>query len=139
MKGYGQSAIDSLVTSESNIPLGGLPMDTVVILCICFLALGIILGYQIRQKAKSDGEYRKFRRKVKQEDVDFDNIIDSAFDARPFAKKLKILCHPDRFVGDEGKMKLAEELHQLVEEKSRDLKELKELEKRIELELLGKK
>ena len=129
--------LDSLALGEAAGAGSGFSFWMVIGLCLLCFVLGFILGNRMRGRSVSSDELRDKKKKVKEEEVDFDNVIGSAFDGRDFAKKLKIQCHPDRFPTDEKKRQLAESLHQEVEENSRNLKELKELEKRIQKELYG--
>lgn len=127
--------MDSLVVGEMVTSGQGYSLNFLIALCLVSLVLGIVLGRRIGSRKGLSDEAQRQKEKVKRERVDYDNVIGSAFDARPFAKKLKVKCHPDRFAGDEVKMKLAEVLHKEVEENSRNMKELEKLEKRIEAEL----
>lgn len=131
------TVLDSLALGEVVEPSFGFSSWLVIGLCIfCFL-LGFLLGKRTGLHLETADEMLARKKEVKKEKVDFDNVIGSAFEGRDFAKKLKIKCHPDRFPEDEKKRALAEALHQEVEENSRNLKELKLLEKRIEEELYG--
>lgn len=122
-----------LVDSFSGFPDWNF-FATTLLFCLGAFLLGFFFGRKKSQQGSTSKRSRKVGGREKHE-VDYDNVIGSAFDARPLAKKLKVLCHPDRFVGDETRMKLAEELHQQVMENSHNLNELKLLEKRIENEL----
>lgn len=127
--------LDSLAMGKAVGSDSGFSLWMVIGLCLFCFVLGLFLGSRKGGRSASSDELRDKKKKVKEEEVDFDNVIGSAFDGRDFAKKLKIKCHPDRFPVDEEKRKLAEFLHQEVEENSRNLKALKELEHRIQKEL----
>ena len=120
--------LDSLALGEAAGSGSGFSLWMVIGLCLLCFVLGLVLGKRMGSRSATSDEVIARKKEVKKEKVDFDNVIGSAFDGRDFAKKLKIKCHPDRFPEDETKRKLAESLHQEVEENSRNLKELKELE-----------
>lgn len=130
-----RQTVDSLFVGEMVASGQGYSLGLLVALCLVSLVLGFLLGRIFVSRQGLSDEAQRQKEEVLKEKVDYDNVIGSAFDARPFAKKLKVKCHPDRFAGDEVKMKLAEVLHQEVEENSRNMKELEKLEKRIESEL----
>ena len=129
------ATLDSLALGEAVGSGSGFSFWMVIGLCLLCFVLGFFLGKRMASRPESTDEVIARKKEVKKEKVDFDNVIGSAFDARDFAKKLKIKCHPDKFPGDEEKRQLAEALHQEVEENSRNLKVLQELEKRIQEEL----
>lgn len=129
------ATLDSLALGEAVGSGSGFSFWMIIGLCLLCFVLGYFLGKRMGSRSASTDEVIARKKEVKKEKVDFDNVIGSAFDARDFAKKLKIKCHPDRFPGDEEKRQVAEALHQEVEENSRNLKVLQELEKRIQEEL----
>lgn len=129
--------LDSLALGEAVGAGSGFSFWMVLGLCVVCFIVGLLLGKRMVLHSSVSDDVSARKKEVKNEKVDFDNVIGSAFDARDLAKKLKIKCHPDRFPGDEEKRQSAEALHQEVEENSRNLKVLTELEKRIQEELYG--
>lgn len=74
---------------------------------------------------------RLFRRnRVKTTDEAI-NVVKSFSDAKMLYKKLCSLCHPDRFLDDELKLK-AQNIFQQVQESKYNYDELKKLEKVVE-------
>ena len=72
---------------------------------------------------------------LKVEKVDMNNIIQSIFQAESLYDKLKIKCHPDRFVNDELLMHKAENLYKEITENKRNFSKLQELQQIAEIEL----
>ncbi len=62
-------------------------------------------------------------------DVDFSNVIDSSFQAKPLYDSLKIKCHPDRFLDEQEKL-VATEIFSLLVKYQYDYKVLLELRER---------
>ena len=67
---------------------------------------------RVKQRIKNEG------------DIDFANIVDSAFGAERMYKKLIRQCHPDRFAPDENKMAIANDITERLGKSKNDLKEL---------------
>ena len=76
-------------------------------------------------------EKQKLRESIKS-DVDFQNIINSSFDATEIYNELKVKCHPDRFIGDVEKNATANRIFQEVTKNKMNYKRLQELKKEAE-------
>lgn len=92
-------------------------------------AIKRLLAYFARKK-----EIRKAKKKVLEEDIDFDNIVSSAFHAKKLYDELKAVCHPDRFHDSETIAK-ATELFQLIVQNKGNYDGLIKLKERIYKEL----
>lgn len=79
-------------------------------------------------------EIRMEKKKVLGEQIDFDNIVSSAFHAKGLYDELKAVCHPDRFHDSETISK-ATELFQLVTQNKGNYGVLLQLKERIYSEL----
>ena len=88
-----------------------------------------LLQYYARKK-----EIHKAREKILEEQIDFDNIVSSAFHAKELYDELKTVCHPDRFQDVETVSK-ATELFQLVTQNKGNYDILLQLKERIYSEL----
>ena len=55
------------------------------------------------------------------------NVIQSIFNAEALYDKLKIKCHPDRFVNDDLLMKKADDIFKEISDNKRNYNRLKEL------------
>lgn len=93
-------------------------------------AIKRFLQYFARKK-----EIRRTRKKILNEQIDFNNIVSSAFHAKDLYDELKIICHPDRFHDSETILK-ATELFQLVTQNKGNYDVLLQLKERIYNELL---
>ncbi|MCP4439291.1 MAG: molecular chaperone DnaJ [Aureispira sp.] len=93
---------------------------------IALLELVIII-YLLFFYKKSESKLQKLKRKAKEEDVDFENIINSSFHVKTLYDELKIKCHPDRFPNDKEKNRVALELFQEISKNKTDHKKLTEL------------
>lgn len=125
------TSLDSLTAMETLSSNQAVPIGWGIMMCVTLLLVGFLIGRKSEQSLKRRSHLSKERKKAKEHEVDYDNVINSAFEARKFAKTLKTRCHPDLFADDEIKMQIAEALHQEVEEKSRNLKELQAIEQEI--------
>lgn len=92
-------------------------------------AIKRLLAYFARKK-----EIRKAKKKVLEEQIDFNNIVSSAFHAKELYDELKTVCHPDRFQDTEIVSK-ATELFQLVTQNKGNYDVLLQLKERIYNEL----
>lgn len=92
-------------------------------------AIKRLLTYFTRRK-----DIRMARKKVLEEQIDFNNIVSSAFHAKGLYDELKTICHPDRFHDSETIAK-ATELFQLMVQNKGNYDMLKQLKGRIYKEL----
>ena len=88
-----------------------------------------VLQYLARKK-----EIHKVKEKIFEEQIDFDNIVSSAFHAKELYDELKSVCHPDRFQ-DENVILKATELFQAVTQNKGNYDELLKLKDRVYREL----
>ena len=96
----------------------------------------IILNLIRRIFAKSDKA--KFREKILNEKIDFNNVVSSSLLAKQIYDELKVLVHPDRFHDPETIAK-ATELFQLIHQNKGDYDQLLNLRERAYVELPIKK
>lgn len=129
------TSLDSLTIVETVSSTHSVPLSWAIVLFATFLIVGFLIGRKSEVLTKNRSRFSREKKKTKAQVVDYDNVINSAFEARNYAKTLKKKCHPDLFAGNNSKMKIAEALHQEVEEKSRNLNELRLLEKEITVKL----
>lgn len=78
--------------------------------------------------------YRQ-KQEVLAEMPDFGNVLSSAFHAEQLYRELIRRCHPDRYAPDQTKMMLANELAAQLAKHKHNLKELKRIEKEIQIRL----
>jgi len=70
---------------------------------------------------------QKFKKESLEQDIDFDNIINSSFNSNELYDKLKVKCHPDRFPNDNKKNIIAENIFQEITKNKNNVKRLLEL------------
>jgi len=75
---------------------------------------------------------------ILKEQIDFDNVMVSAFHAKPLYDELKVIFHPDRFINEE-KNAMATEIFQSITENKENYKILLELKERAYKELINNK
>lgn len=92
-------------------------------------AIKRLLTYFARKK-----EIRMAKKKVLDEQIDFDNIVSSAFHAKELYDELKTICHPDRF-NDSKTIAKATELFQAITGNKGNYDVLLQLKERIYNEL----
>lgn len=88
-------------------------------------------------KKKKDFDKDAFRKKVMSEEIDFMDAATSCVKAKEIYDDLKVIIHPDRFIGQQEKQNLAAELFQLLVKNKNSYKLLQELKIRVYKELLN--
>lgn len=102
----------------------------IIIAVLEFLIILYLLLFRNRKGVDSNT-----RKRILNEDVDFGNLINSAFHSEELWNSLRKKCHPDRFGGDEKKIKIAGEIQAAINENKNNVKVLHELKIRAEKEL----
>ena len=116
--------IDSLALAK--IGEGPIHRVSTIWMWVAIIEGCIILGSFIWSRYKKTTRCQ-IKSKVLQEDMDLNNIFNSAFNAEPLYKELTRICHPDRFAPDEEKMRIADELFQRITKNRNNIKELQNL------------
>lgn len=110
------SASDSL---QSGLSSTSTTINIWMILALVELA---IIVYLLLDKYLKPSKKSAMKKKILADgDVDFGNIVDSAFNARTLYHDLIIKCHPDRFAPDDTKMQIANELSARLTEYQHDI------------------
>lgn len=99
-----------------------------------FVIILLLLFIVCQKGTKTKTDKQKVRDSIKG-DVDFQNIINSSFHATELYNELKVKCHPDRFVGDDEKMAIANKIFQEISKNKMNYKRLLELKKTAVQEL----
>ena len=95
---------------------------------IAIAEFGVIAFLILKQKFKpKDSARQRFRDESLNQDIDFNNIINSSFNSTQLYDKLKVKCHPDRFPIDKEKNSIAENLFQQITKNQNNVKRLLEL------------
>ncbi|MCQ2171189.1 MAG: hypothetical protein MJZ17_00320 [Bacteroidales bacterium] len=103
---------------------------------IAIIELAIIVGLYSYVSAKNRTNPKSgIKKKILEESVDFNNIVNSAFHSSEIYKTLIVKCHPDRFPDDSEKNKKALEIFQLITKNKNDLKALEAIKERAINEL----
>ena len=106
----------------------------VVELVVILLLLFIVIKQNRANKEGLSAKRQKIRETLAEE-VDFQNVISSSFNAATLYDQLIKKCHPDRFPDDENKRQTAEELSAEIGKNKHNLKKLNELKQRAVIEL----
>jgi hypothetical protein len=95
-----------------------------------------ILFLVIKQKkTPKDTLRQKFRNESLEQEIDFNNIINSSFNSKQLYDELKVKCHPDLFPTDKEKNLIAENLFQEITENQNNAKRLIELKEEAKQKL----
>lgn len=106
----------------------------IYIILAVVVVLAILVAYQIYHIKHSQNELT--RKKVLNEgNINFNATIQSAFHSSEIYDQLKVKCHPDRFVDDPEKMKMADALFQQISKNKNNYKRLLELKAEAEQKL----
>lgn len=97
-----------------------------------FLVICVLLFYS---RSKSRSKKSDYKMKAKSAEIDFSNVIESAFKAKPLYHDMIRKCHPDRFPMNPEKIQIATELSLEIGKNKNNLKRLLELKKEAEEKL----
>lgn len=95
--------------------------------------VAIFIGMFYHKYANTE-RHRQKKKILAEENVDFDNVIDSSFRAKPLYDSLKKKCHPDLFQDNEMKRIATDIFAELVRCKY-DYEALQKIQKRAVYEL----
>ena len=110
-------------TSESNRWIW-----LVIVSVFVILLLIIIVLVHRRTKTKLVDNLDMLKQQAKEQgNVDFSNVINSAFNSKQLYDKLKVKCHPDRFPLDDEKNAIANDIFQRIKQNEHNVEELKKL------------
>ena len=102
------------------------------IISLLELVIIIILIYKLL-----NSKNKKLTKKdeILNEKVDFDNLLNSSFNAKVLYDQLIRKCHPDRFSSDSNLNQIADNLFQEISKNKTNLKKLEELKKQAIIQL----
>ena len=106
---------------------------TIIAIIELIIIVGLLLAH--RRKKGTFSSRQKIKQEALSENVDFENIINSAFNSSELYKTLIVKCHPDRFPNDEHKNAIALDIFQQVSKNRNNAKALERLKERAEQEL----
>ena len=96
-------------------------------------AVAIIIGMVYHKYANTE-RHRQKKKILAEENVDFDNVIDSSFRAKPLYDSLKRKCHPD-LLQDNEKKRIATDIFAELVRCKYDYEALQKIQKRAVYEL----
>lgn len=98
-------------------------------MCLASFELLIIfyLVYKQRYANSKISVKQRLKNETACENIDFDNIINSSFNAPKLYDELKVKCHPDRFVSNKEKYAIANSIFQEITKNKSNVKKLEEL------------
>lgn len=106
----------------------------VIVLAIIILLIAVIAFKRTKSKPVDNLDMLKQQAK-EQGNVDFSNVINSAFNSKQLYDKLKVKCHPDRFPLDDEKNAIANDIFQRIKQNEHNVDELKKLKEEAEEKL----
>jgi len=130
--------ISTVVASSGDAIIGDKTFWSIniwTIIAVAELLVLIILLVRNNNRHFFDAKGITEREQSGKNEIDFDNILNSAFHSNEIYEQLKKKCHPDRFEPDEKKVAIAQEIFQLAGKNKHDIKTLMLLKKRAEDEL----
>lgn len=95
----------------------------------------LLLIFLFQKRHRKEYRYIELKNKAKQEEVDFSNIVNSAFYSDELYNELKIKCHPDKFPNDVRANSIANEIFQEISKNKNSYHKLQILKKRAIREL----
>lgn len=95
---------------------------------ISIIEFAVIVIWLLGRTTKHYDKRSRIKQQVKNEgDIDFGNIVNSAFGAEALYKELIRKCHPDRFAPDAAQMAIADDITERLGKNKNDIKKLNEL------------
>lgn len=88
-----------------------------------------------RYNTSKSSSIQKFRKDSLEQEIDFNNIINSSFNSKEIFDELKVKCHPDRFPTDKEKNIIADKLFQEITRNQNNIKRLIELKEEAKQKL----
>ncbi len=128
---------DSLrVASEKIMKSNEIETQTNWWIWIAIAEFIIIVILILKEKIKPKNNYnQKFKKESLEQEVDFNNIINSSFNSKELYDELKVKCHPDRFPTNEENNTIAENLFQEITKNQNNVKRLLELKEEAKQKL----
>lgn len=125
-----QNIIKGITIESSSHTNLWLYIAAIELICILLLLFRI---YTLHHK---NSEKERLKQKVlKENEIDFENVINSSFKAKELYNELKGKCHPDKFAKDEFLNAKATEIFSLLVKNKYNYKMLCELKERAQKEL----
>ncbi len=122
-----QMAVDRLTNGYGSVVATGEGVSVNWWMIMSVVEMAVIVFLLLRHTAH-DSERSRLKRKVMSEgDIDFGNRVNSSFNARNICKELIVKCHPDRFMPDEEKAAVANDLSARIGKCRNDIKQLEKL------------
>lgn len=94
-----------------------------ILVALAELAIIIILSGRLRAVSRRTSQ----KKAILSKEIDLDNVIDSSFKSKELYEQLVRQYHPDRYVGDDAKMAMAQEIAAQIGQNRYDSKKLREL------------
>ena len=119
--------------SESNSWIWIAIVSTSVILLLVVI---LLVHRRTKTKTKPVDNLDILKQQVREQgNVDFSNLINSAFNSKQLYDKLKVKCHPDRFPLDDEKNAIANDIFQRIKQNEHNVDELNKLKEEAEEKL----
>ena len=97
-------------------------------LVISIIEFAVIVILLLGKTTKHNDKRSHIKQQVKSEgDIDFGNIVGSAFGAEALYKELIRKCHPDRFAPNAEKVAIANDITERLGKYKNDIKKLNEI------------
>lgn len=109
----------------------------IAIIEFIILLFFILIFIRKFKKTSQSSDKKRIKNEAREGNVDFENIINSSFNAEVLYKILKVKCHPDRFPDIQSKEmnEIANELYQQINKNKNNLKILYQLKNEAEQRL----
>ena len=98
------------------------------VLIVFSIFILIIIHFIIKKIFFTQRLDTNLRKKYREEKIDTKDLLNNIHKSKPLYDKLKKGIHPDRFIGNDEKRILVEELSQRLREKQHNYNELLEIE-----------
>ncbi len=118
----------NVVAQQAGTPESNRWIWLVIVSVFVILLLIIIVLVHRRTKTKPVDNLDMLKQQAKEQgNVDFSNVINSAFNSKQLYDKLKVKCHPDRFPLNPEKNAIANDIFQRIKKNEYNVEELEKL------------
>ena len=126
----------NVVAQQAGTPESNRWIWLIIVSVFVILLLIIIVLVHRRTKTKPVDNLDMLKQQAKEQgNVDFSNVINSAFNSKQIYDKLKVKCHPDRFPLDDEKNAIANDIFQRIKQNEHNVDELNKLKEEAIIKL----
>lgn len=118
------SVTDSLSLGNTTFSMANFNIWKIIAMVELAIIVYLLLNIGLKSRTLRDKKSAMKKQILDEGDIDFDNIMNSAFNAEQLYNVLIRKCHPDRFAPDDAKMQLANDISSRLTQCKHDISAL---------------